>query len=61
MKKTTTKSTTVAKPVRTTTAGDVVRIQSTIAKSNGGGVPKHSYVGRMQKVVAQQDAGQQSK
>lgn len=30
----------------------IARIQSSVAKQNGGGVPKDSYVGRMQKAAA---------
>lgn len=30
----------------------VARVQSGVARQNGGGVPKGSYVGRMQQTVA---------
>lgn len=31
---------------------DLARVHGAIAKKNGGGVPKGSYVGRMQRIVA---------
>jgi hypothetical protein len=40
----------VAKPP--TTPGAVARVQGAVARQNGGGVPKGSYVGRMQQTVA---------
>jgi len=36
----------------TTTQTAVARVQSAVARQNGGGVPKGSHVGRMQKTVA---------
>lgn len=36
----------------TTRSADVKRIQVVVAKQKDGGVPKGSYVGRMQRVVA---------
>lgn len=35
-----------------TTQSAVARVQSAVARQNGGGVPKDSYVGRMQQTVA---------
>ncbi len=35
-----------------TTPSVVARIQSTVAKQNGGQIPKGSYVGRLQQTVA---------
>lgn len=35
-----------------TTPAAVARVQSTVAHQNGGGVPKGSYVGRMQQTLA---------
>ncbi len=35
-----------------TTQSAVARIQGAVARQNGGGVPKASYVGRMQQTVA---------
>lgn len=35
-----------------TTPTAVSRVQSAVARQNGGGVPKGSYVGRMQHAVA---------
>ncbi len=35
-----------------TTPAVVARVQSGVARQNGGGVPKGSYVGRMQNIVA---------
>jgi len=32
----------------------LARVQGAVAKQNGGGVPKGSYVGRMQKVAAKE-------
>lgn len=43
------KNTAPAKPI---TARDVARIQSVVSKQHGGQLPKDSYVGRMQAVVA---------
>lgn len=40
-------------PARPITSHDVTRIQSTVSKQHGGQLPKGSYVGRMQAVVAQ--------
>lgn len=34
------------------TQKDVQRIQSAVAKKNGGKIPKGSYVSRLQKIVA---------
>ena len=45
-----TKSKSVGKP---TTGAAVARVQSAVATQHGGGVPKGSYVGRMQRTVAQ--------
>ena len=36
----------------TTTTAFVARVQGAVAHQNGGGVPKGSYVGRMQQTVA---------
>lgn len=36
----------------TTTTAAVARVQGAVARQNGGGVPKGSYVGRMQQTVA---------
>lgn len=36
----------------TTTQPAVARVQGAVARQNGGGVPKGSYVGRMQQTVA---------
>ena len=36
----------------TTTTAVVARVQGAVACQNGGGVPKGSYVGRMQQTVA---------
>ena len=36
---------------RTTTIATVKRVQRAVANSNGGAVPKGSYVGRMQRIV----------
>ena len=36
-----------------TTPAVVARVQGAVAVQNGGQVPKGSYVGRMQRVVAQ--------
>ena len=38
---------------KTTTPSVVARIQRAVAVQNGGQVPKGSYVGRMQRAVAQ--------
>jgi hypothetical protein len=35
-----------------TTPAAVARVQSAVAKQSGGGVPKGSYVGRMQQTLA---------
>lgn len=35
-----------------TTPAAVARVQGAVARQNGGGVPKGSYVGRMQNTVA---------
>lgn len=35
-----------------TTKSAVARVQGAVAHQNGGGVPKGSYVGRMQQTVA---------
>ncbi len=35
-----------------TTTAAVARVQGAVARQNGGGVPKGSYVGRMQQTVA---------
>lgn len=35
-----------------TTQVAVARVQGVVARQNGGGVPKGSYVGRMQRTVA---------
>jgi hypothetical protein len=35
-----------------TTPAAVARVQGAVARQNGGGVPKGSYVGRMQQTVA---------
>lgn len=35
-----------------TTPAAVARVQGAVARQNGGGVPKGSYVGRMQSTVA---------
>lgn len=35
-----------------TTQAAVARVQGVVARQNGGGVPKGSYVGRMQQTVA---------
>ncbi len=35
-----------------TTSAAVARVQGAVARQNGGGVPKGSYVGRMQNTVA---------
>lgn len=35
-----------------TTQAAVARVQGAVARRNGGGVPKGSYVGRMQRAVA---------
>lgn len=35
-----------------TTRSAVARVQGAVARQNGGGVPKASYVGRMQQTVA---------
>lgn len=35
-----------------TTLATVARVQGAVSKQNGGGVPKGSYVARMQQVVA---------
>lgn len=40
-------------PVKSpTTPAAVARVQSAVAKQSGGGVPKGSYVGRMQQTLA---------
>lgn len=36
----------------TTNQSAVARVQGAVARQNGGGVPKASYVGRMQRTVA---------
>jgi hypothetical protein len=38
--------------VKSTTQSTVARVQGAVARQNGGGVPKGSYVGRMQQTVA---------
>lgn len=38
---------------KSTTAAAVARVQGAVAVQNGGQVPKGSYVGRMQRTVAQ--------
>ena len=38
--------------VKSTTQSAVARVQGVVARQNGGGVPKGSYVGRMQQTVA---------
>jgi len=35
-----------------TTSSTVARVQPAVARQNGGGTPKGSYVGRMQRTVA---------
>lgn len=35
-----------------TTSAAVARVQGVVARQNGGGVPKGSYVGRMQQTLA---------
>lgn len=42
-----------AAPTKPITNHDVARIQSVVSKQYGGQLPKGSYVGRMQAVVAQ--------
>lgn len=35
-----------------TTPSAVARVQGVVARQNGGGIPKGSYVGRMQQTIA---------
>lgn len=50
-----------SQPKHALRTSDVARIQGAVAKSLDGKVPKGSYVGRLQRVVASQTAPKKSK
>lgn len=52
---------TTSQPKHAIRPSDVARIQGAVAKPLGGKVPKDSYVGRMQRVVAGQTAQKKTK
>lgn len=55
MTKFTRSAATMRTPIKSpTTPAAAARVQSTVARQNGGGVPKGSYAGRLQQTVADQ-------